>query len=124
MRIRVYYEDTDLAGVVYYANYFKFIERARSELFFSRGVLPIDGTSHFVVRSVNADFMAPAKFGDELDIVTKLLEMKSASVVLKQDIYRGGQLLFSSTVKLVHLDKDKPAKIPENLKQLFENSDK
>ena len=119
MKIRVYYEDTDIAGVVYYANYFKFIERARSELFFSQGISPIDGASHFVVKSVSADFLASAKFGDEIDVRTRLVDMKSASLVLGQDIYRDEQLLFAATVKLVHLNQTKPAKIPDSLKKLF-----
>jgi len=120
MKIRVYYEDTDIGGVVYYANYFKFIERARSELFFERGLSPIDGRGHFVVRAINADFLSSAKFGDLLDVGTQLLTLRAASVDLRQKVFRGDELLFEATVKLAFISGGKPSKIPQDIKDIFE----
>lgn len=119
MKIRVYYEDTDIAGVVYYANYFKFIERARSEIFFSQSVSPINGDSHFVVKSVTANFVSSARFADILDVKTELVSLKAATIELKQTVYKDDTLIFSADVKLAHLNQNKPAKIPESLRKLF-----
>jgi len=119
MKIRVYYEDTDVAGVVYYANYFKFIERARSEIFFANSLSPISNNSHFVVKNIYADFLRSAKFGDELEIKTEVVLVKSVSIELRQEIYRADKKLFVAIVKLVHLLNDRPAKIPDNIVSLF-----
>ena len=123
MRIRVYYEDTDVAGVVYHANYLKFIERARSEMLFSQGVSPIQDNCHFMIASISADFVASARFGEELDVKTEVLSIKAVSLTLRQHIYRGEQLIFRADVKLAYLNQSKPAKIPENLKKLFANGE-
>jgi len=82
MKIRVYYEDTDVGGVVYHANYLNFCERARSDAFFQKDLMPILDNGHFVARRVVADYLSSAKLGDLLDVKTKLLEMKAASFVL------------------------------------------
>lgn len=113
MRIRVYYEDTDIGGVVYYANYLKFCERARSELFFSAGVSPIIEGGAFVVKSLKAEYIKSAVFGDVLDVDTMLIELKGASTLLSQKISRGGEVLFECDVKLVFLKDAKPSKIPK-----------
>lgn len=106
MTIRVYYEDTDLGGVVYHSNYLNFCERARSELFFQKGLSPVMGSGHFVVRSLQADFKKPAKFADVLEIRSELVEMKNASFTLLQRVLRGEELLFSMTLKLAYLNHD------------------
>ena len=93
MQVRVYYEDTDIGGVVYYANYLKFCERARSEMFFERGVSPIIEGGAFVVKSLKAEYIKSARFGDILDVETKLSELKGASALLSQKIYRDGEPL-------------------------------
>jgi acyl-CoA thioester hydrolase len=119
--LRVYYEDTDLAGIVYYANYLKFIERARTE--FVRG-LGIDQTDLkarqgivFAVRRVEADYLAPARFDDELVVITHPEAVTGARIVLKQDVSRGQTLLFSAHVTLVALtESGHPARIPANLR--------
>ena len=104
MQIRVYYEDTDVGGVVYHSNYLNFCERARSEAFFKRSMSPVLESGHFVARKVNADFFKSAKLGDVLDIQTQLIEMKAASFTLKQTIFREGEKIFALEILLVHID--------------------
>ena len=105
--LRVYYEDTDLAGIVYYANYLKFIERARSE--WVRG-LGIDQAQLrekqglvFAVRRVEADYLRPAVFDDLLTVQTTLADHSGARLVLDQAVLRGVQTLFTARVTLVCL---------------------
>ena len=104
VQIRVYYEDTDVGGVVYHSNYLNFCERARSEAFFKRSKNPILKDGHFVARKVNADFFKSAKLGDMLDIQTQLIEMKAASFMLKQTIFRDDEKIFELEILLVHID--------------------
>ncbi|MBU0923382.1 YbgC/FadM family acyl-CoA thioesterase [bacterium] len=119
MQIRVYYEDTDCGNVVYYANYLKFCERARSELFFQKGLSPHNDDEFFVVKSVQADYVKSAVFGDLLDITTKLIEKKAASIVMYQEVFRNDELLFRATFKLAFLKNYKPSKIPIELLEIF-----
>ena len=112
MKIRVYYEDTDLGGVVYYANYLKFIERARSEIFFSRGMEPFFKEGAFVVRSIAAEYLKPAKLGDLLNIKSACIELRSASAVMRQEAFRDKERLFSAEVRLAFVKDEKPVKIP------------
>jgi acyl-CoA thioester hydrolase len=106
VQIRVYYEDTDMGGVVYHSNYLNFCERARSEAFFSRGMNPVFKDGHFVARKLTADFYKSAKLGDLLEVKTELLAMKAASFSLKQEIYRDNELLFTLEILLVYIDFD------------------
>ena len=117
--IRVYYEDTDCGGVVYYANYLKFCERARSELFFQKGLSPHKDNEFFVVKSVQADYIKSAVFGDILKVTTKLVERKSASIVMYQEVFRNEELLFKATFKLAFLKDFKPSKIPSEFFEIF-----
>lgn len=120
MQIRVYYEDTDLGGVVYHSNYLNFCERARSELFFQRGRSPVLEGGHFVAKRIEADYLKSAKLGDMLEIKTALAEMKNASFTLVQEIYRGEELIYKQTVVLAYLDfSGKMAKIPAEEKAFF-----
>ena len=104
---RVYYEDTDLAGIVYYANYLKFIERARSEWVRSIGldqnVLRNDHDIVFAVRKVEADYLKSAKFDDLLTINTELQDKTRVRLKFCQQIYRGNQLIFSALLDIVPL---------------------
>jgi len=123
MQIRVYYEDTDAGGIVYHSNYLKFCERARSEFFFARNMLPIIDGAHFVVRKMDCDFISSAKFADILDVTTILIEMKKASFTILQEIKKDDKILFSAKVLLV-LAKDGKVKridkkIEDILKSLF-----
>ena len=103
MKIRIYYEDTDVGGVVYHSNYLNFCERARSELFFSQGKNPILETGHFVASSLEANYVKPAFFADVLEVKTELLSLKFASFTLKQTIYREDERIFEMKIKLAHL---------------------
>jgi len=119
MKIRVYYEDTDLGGVVYYANYLKFCERARSEIFFKNGLLPIKNGCHFVVTDIDAKFIKSAKFADILEIKTKVIEIKKVSVILNQEIFKEDEKIFQMRVKLAFLCGSKPSAIPKEYLDLF-----
>jgi acyl-CoA thioester hydrolase len=105
--LRVYYEDTDLAGIVYYANYLKFIERARSEwvrgLGIDQALLRAQQGVVFAVRRVEADYLRPAVFDDVLSVQTTLADHSGARLVLDQAVLRGGQTLFTARVTLVCL---------------------
>lgn len=105
--LRVYYEDTDLAGIVYYANYLKFIERGRSEWVRARGVdqgaLRRSHGIVFAVRRVEADYLKPALFDDELTVTTRLHSLGGARIVLEQEVLRGAERLFAAVVTLVCL---------------------
>lgn len=120
MKIRVYYEDTDVGGVVYHANYLKFCERARSELFFEHNLTPeVEKDAHFLVRRMNCDFVSSARLGDLLTVCTKLTKMKNASCVISQEIFKEEELLFSAEVYLAFVREGRPAKIPEETKSLL-----
>lgn len=119
---RVYYEDTDLAGIVYYANYFKYIERARSEWVRELGIdqtaLKSESGTVFAVRRVEADYISPARFDDELAVTTELLSTTPARLTLAQQVLRSGVLLFDAKVVLVTLTSNgRPARLPAELRQ-------
>ncbi len=121
MKIRVYYEDTDLGGVVYYANYLKFCERARSELFFQNGMLPLKDGCHFVVVHIDASFKKSAKFADILEVKTKILEIRKVFVKLRQTIFKQEDVVFEMDVKLAFICNEKPSPIPKEFLDLFQN---
>lgn len=122
--VRVYYEDTDAQGVVYYANYFRYTERARTEWLRSLGVdqarLLGESRRMFVVASVAADFIAPARFNDELVVTAALASLSRASFDIEQRVHResaDGKLLFRCSVRAALIDADslKPQRIPKDL---------
>lgn len=120
LEIRVYYEDTDVGGVVYHSNYLNFCERARSGLFFDAGRSPILDNGHFVAKHVDANYIKSAKFGDVVDVRTTLVELKNASFSLLQQIYRGEEKLFEMTIVLVYLDfEGTMSKIPSSEKEFL-----
>ncbi len=114
--LRVYYEDTDLAGIVYYANYLKFIERARSEYVRTLGIdqVALKSQGHvFAVSRVEADYMQPAKFDDELTVITEITKITAARLILRQQVMRDEILLFDALVTLVFLDDTgRPQRLP------------
>ena len=119
--VRVYYEDTDLAGIVYYANYLKFIERGRSEWVRALGIdqaaLRANEGVVFAVRRVEADYLRPARFGDDLTVTTSLVETGGARIVLTQEIWRGQERLFEAKVVLVCLtDNGQAARVPAEVR--------
>ncbi|MDC1397086.1 tol-pal system-associated acyl-CoA thioesterase [Octadecabacter sp.] len=115
--LRIYYEDTDLAGIVYYANYLKFIERGRSEWVREMGVdqaaMKRDDGAVFAVRRVEADYHAPAKYDDEVVVTTTVKAVTGARLIVKQTVERGGDVLFSALVTIVAINEaGAPARLP------------
>ncbi len=124
MKVRVYYEDTDMGGIVYHANYLKFCERARSEYFFQDGNTPHLEGGEFVAASLEAKFKAPAKLGDILEVKTQVLSLKASSLVLNQSVYKAGKLLFDMEIKLGFVKMGKigrmSAQAQEDIRRLFQ----
>ena len=122
--VRVYYEDTDAQGVVYYANYFRFLERARTEWLGSLGVdmvaLMAEERRIFVVAEVQAKFLVPARLNDNLIVTARLTGLTRVSFYIEQNIYRDstdGEQLLAANVKAAYLDADtmRPKRIPSTL---------
>jgi len=125
LSVRVYYEDTDSGGVVYYANYLKYLERGRTELLRSLGVeqqklLEETGLA-FAVRSLSAEYLKPAKLDDLLQIETVIQDLGRAQVTFAQSVVRGDETLLTATVRVacLVLAKGKPAAMPKELHELF-----
>lgn len=123
--IRIYYEDTDTAGVVYYANYLKFAERARTEALRSVGIdqsnLFSEHKIGFVVRRCVMVFLKPAKLDDLLTIETKLHDINKVSLNMIQNIKLGGETLVELEIKLAVVDeKMKLAKLPEIIQKAMQ----
>lgn len=116
-QVRVYYEDTDAGGIVYHANYLKFLERARTEWLrecgFEQDIL-LEQNLAFVVRSMELEFAHAAKFNQILSIHTQIVQLKGASMVFKQKITNDDKECFSAVVKVasVNIDTLKPCRIP------------
>lgn len=122
--IRVYYEDTDLQGVVYYANYFRYMERARTEWLRSLGVeqdrLLNEEQKYFVVVDTHAQFLKPAKFNETLVATARLAGLTRATFQIEQNIYRDsleGELLCRGGVKAAYVDANtqKPLRVPAGI---------
>jgi acyl-CoA thioester hydrolase len=117
--VRVYYEDTDAAGVVFYANYLKFMERARTEwlraLGFEQTTLFHDHDVVFVVRALTIEFLRPALFNDALEVAVELTGTRGSLLEVAQAIRRGAQTLVTATVKVacVNTQSFKPVRIPK-----------
>lgn len=103
MKIRVYYEDTDMGGVVYHSNYLNFCERARSEAFFKQGLTPVLDKGHFVVKKLNANYILSAKLGDLLEVKTEILAIKAASFTMLQSIYKDDVKIFEMELLLAYV---------------------
>lgn len=119
--VRVYYEDTDAGGVVYYANYLKFFERARTEMLRAMGCeqdqLRNQAGILFVVRSVQVDYLRPALFNDLLSVSCHITELKKASLTFEQHISRENEVLCSGVIRIACLDANtmRPKAIPTYL---------
>ena len=123
-KLKIYYEDTDSGGVVYYANYLKFTERARTNLIndlgFSLKKLNDDHDCLFIVKKLNCDYIHSAKLEDELIVQSKFLKINNASFELEQNILRNNQIIFTSEIIMVCVSPlGQPKKIPQDLKSLF-----
>ena len=123
LAVRVYIEDTDAGGIVYYANYLRYLERARTEWLRSVGVgletLQKEHRRIFVVRAIQLDYLNPARLDDQLDISVEIQQLKSASLSLAQSVSRTGGVLATGVVKLACLDADtlSPVRIPTAIKE-------
>ena len=121
---KIYYEDTDAGGVVYYANYLKFLERARSEAIYSLGlsnkeILEKEGVI-IIVKSCSIEYKKPAKFEDEIEIISNITEVKNSSFKMHQVIKRKFDIISKADVVLVTVNKKgKPVRIPILLKKLI-----
>lgn len=120
--VRVYYEDTDMGGIVYYANYLRFIERARSDWVRSLGIdqnaMREDDGVVFVVRRVEADYLLPAKFDDELLVKTSVKAVTGVRLIMTQDVVRGRALLFQAEVTIVCIGEGgAPARLPADIRR-------
>ena len=122
--VRVYYEDTDAQGVVYYSKYFRFMERARTEWLRSLGVdmvrLQDEDRRIFVVAEVNVKFHAPARLSDNLVVTAALKDLSRVAFDIEQKIFRNtndGELLISGIVKAAYLDADtmRPKRVPSSI---------
>ena len=126
--IRVYYEDTDLAGIVYHANYLKFMERARTEWLAALGFpLAAFERAHgvvFVVHRVEIDFRLPARLNDTLAVTVEVLDRGAARLVLRQAVRRDGELLTDARVTLACVEAQalRPRRIPDALAASLENT--
>ena len=122
--VRVYYEDTDAAGIVYYANYFRFLERGRTEFLRTLGhdqhALMQEGIA-FAVRSVSAEFLKPAKLDDLLTIETAVAKLGRAQVSFAQRILRDNELLLDAKIRVACIDpaRGRPMPMPRVLHQQF-----
>ncbi|NTV96317.1 MAG: tol-pal system-associated acyl-CoA thioesterase [Thiobacillus sp.] len=123
--VRVYWEDTDAGGVVYYANYLKFLERARTEWLRALGIEQTELAERdgvlFVVRRVEADYLKPARFNDALTVACRLAEIGRASLEMDQVVRCGEALLLSARVKAacVTAGQFRPARIPAHILEKF-----
>jgi acyl-CoA thioester hydrolase len=120
--IRVYYEDTDMAGIVYYANYLRFIERGRSDWVREVGIDQLamkEAGVVFAVRRVEADYVSPARFDDILDVRTTLDSLSPARMVMLQEVWRADALIFTAKVLIVCIGASgKPVRLPAECRLL------
>lgn len=125
LKLRVYYEDTDAAGVAYHASYIRFAERGRTEMLRAAGfehasLFQEEGIA-FAVVSLAIDYKSPARLDDLLTVKTKIARVGGASMDMTQDIYRDDHLLAEIRLTLVCVDKSfKAARLPPVIKEIFE----
>ena len=125
MQVRVYYEDTDFSGIVYHANYLRFMERGRTNhlrlmgaeqhALFAEAQAETPGFA-FVVRSMQIDFLKPARMDDVLEILTEPEEVKGASATVRQRIMRGDELLVETRVRVAFISGGRARPIPKPLR--------
>ena len=121
---KVYYEDTDAGGIVYYANYLKFLERARSEAIYSMGLtnkkLLNDNGTIIIVKSCKIEYKKPAKFEDSLEIISKIKTIGKSSFTMDQMIKRKEEVISESEIVLVTVNAEgKPIRIPDVLNKFL-----
>ena len=124
-KLKVYYEDTDAGGVVYYANYLKFMERARSDalesLGFTNKLLIEKNGTYIIVKSCKINYIKSASLEDDLEIKSNIKETTKTSFFMSQKVFKGNNQITDAEIHLVTIDnKGKPIKIPERLKEELE----
>ena len=124
-KVKVYYEDTDAGGVVYYANYLKYLERARTEAISSIGETNNSIFDKYniliIVKSCNIEYKKPAKLEDNLEVLSKIVSSTKTSFVMSQNIYKDKEIISEAEVRLVCVDKKgKPSMIPDSLTKLLQ----
>lgn len=125
--VRVYIEDTDAGGIVYYVNYLKFMERARTELMRSLGFdkdVIFNAELMFVVNDVAVEYYAPARLDDQLEVGAHITSLGAANMVLTQNVMREGELLVQGKVKIVCVDRHsvKPKRMPKAMQQALRST--
>jgi acyl-CoA thioester hydrolase len=122
LRVRVYYEDTDAGGVVYYANYLRYMERARTEFLLSRGIDVAEYHRRgyiFVVARVDIKYAKPARLGETIEVSTNVAELRRASLDVDHRVMRGDTLVAEARVKLVCTDEEgRPRRLPEEFEKI------
>ena len=126
--LKIYYEDTDAGGVVYYANYLKFIERARTEMInklgFTLTTLLKEYDRLFLVKKIECDYIESCKLEDTLDVQSNILVLKNASFELEQNLLKENKIIFRSKILMVCVNSQgAPSKIPNELHSLMKNKD-
>ncbi len=126
--LKIYYEDTDAGGVVYYANYLKFIERARTEMInklgFTLATLLKEYDRLFLVKKIECDYIESCKLEDTLNVQSNILVLKNASFELEQNILKQNKIIFRSKIVMVCVNSQgAPSKIPNELHSLMKNKD-
>ena len=126
--LKIYYEDTDAGGVVYYANYLKFIERARTEMInklgFTLTTLLKRYDRLFLVKKIECDYIESCKLEDTLNVLSNILVLKNASFELEQNILKQNKIIFRSKIVMVCVNSQgAPSKIPNKLHSLMKNKD-
>ncbi len=120
--VKIYYEDTDAGGVVYYGNYLRYLERARTEFLLVHGISVAEFHNQglfFAVTHADIHFKRPARLGETINVTTEIAEMKNASVTLKSLIFRNDVTLVEAYVTFACIDKDgRPKRLPEELRKL------
>lgn len=122
--LRVYFEDTDVAGIVYYANYFRFMERARSDMLRAIGVNQRQaiesGEGVYAVAEAHIKYRVPAKLDDELVVISHVREVRAATVVIHQRVMRGDEILTDATVTAAFLSREgRPKRQPREWVEMF-----
>jgi acyl-CoA thioester hydrolase len=122
--VRVYYEDTDLAGIVYYANYLRFLERGRSEMVRAAGISQLamkEAGFVFAVRRIEADYLRPAHFEDDLIVETRASGLRGASFDMPQRVLRGEDILLEALVRVVVLNAEgRATRLPADVRAKLE----
>jgi len=126
--LKIYYEDTDAGGVVYYANYLKFIERARTEMInklgFTLTTLLKEYDRLFLVKKIECDYIESCKLEDTLNVQSNILVLKNASFELEQNLLKQNKIIFRSKIVMVCVNSQGvPSKIPNELHRLMKNKD-